>query len=119
MYLKRRREEEWTVTIGITGNTAMGAVGYFNLGLTIDAQQNIAVQTTVNAGGGTPNFSPFNVYVAITSAPTYKELEGLGTQVGGSVSTLVLSVGGEYLVLPNNKVKKGYYEGISASFSKG
>ena len=83
------------------------------IGISIDTQGNIAVQSGFAGGftGGTPGMS-VTAYQTVTNAHTSHDLNGSGYQIGGSVGVPVygipLVVGGDFNILPNSK-NTNYY----------
>ena len=83
------------------------------IGISIDTQGNIAVQSGFAGGftGGTPGMS-VTAYQTVTNAQTIHDLNGPGYQIGGSVGVPVygipLVVGGDFNILPNSK-NTNYY----------
>jgi len=106
-----------TYSRGISGNASPG-IWNFNVqvGFSIDTKGNVGLQCTV-AGGVTSSDTPsasVGKYEMVTNAPNIDKLEGAGYQFGGSFNAplpapISISGGGEFNVIPDEKLNKHYY----------
>ena len=103
-----------TYSSGINVSGSPSGVSFnAQIGISIDTQGNIAVQSGFAGGftGGTPGMS-VAAYQTVTNAQTIHDLNGPGYQIGGSVGVPVygipLVVGGDFNILPNSK-NTNYY----------
>ena len=103
-----------TYSSGINVSGSPSGVSFnAQIGISIDTQGNIAVQSGFAGGftGGTPGMS-VTAYQTVTNAQTIHDLNGPGYQIGGSVGVPVygipLVVGGDFNILPNSK-NTNYY----------
>ena len=90
---------------GVLSGALSGVSGSYQFGFAFDLKGNIAIQKTSAVGfsNGTPSWSA-GIYGSVTNVPSVKELEGYGSQIGGSFSAysptgLGLSLGGESNVI--------------------
>ena len=103
-----------TYSSGINVSGSPSGVSFnAQIGISIDTQGNIAVQSGFAGGftGGTPGMS-VTAYQTVTNAQIIHDLNGPGYQIGGSVGVPVygipLVVGGDFNILPNSK-NTNYY----------
>lgn len=96
-----------------TGLNFSGTPGIFSfnlqIGVSVDTSGNVAMQWSY-AGGVTISSPAASVtaYQTITNAPSIDSLNGLGYQIGGSVS-LPATIGGDFLIIPSNEPGRNYY----------
>ena len=105
------------ITNGYTANAAAIPSGSAGISLNIDSKGNVAIQTTVGGGAGTPTAGISNNF-GLMSAPDIYALEGLGGQYGGSVAIGPVAAGAEY-VNAFDQLNGKTYHGFSLSAGVG
>ena len=110
---EKSKDETGTKTVGINFASAYGPASFASLGLASDKRGNIGIVISGGGGAGFPS-TGVTIFATQTNAPTVEKLNGLGTQVGGSVTVLGGSVGAEYVLFADSDTGQGY-QGITVS----
>ncbi len=100
-----------TIAIGGSLGASAGIRGAASFAFVGDNKENVALQGSFSAGGGGLQAPGGSLSIAVTNAPNIDALEGWGSQVGGSLTICFITVGADYLIIPNSKGDD--YHGVS------
>ena len=99
-------------------NTVAVASVSSSLGITFDAQGNIALQTTASTGTGYGASTNATVSVMRTNAPSYRYLEDMSYSAGFSIGAKY-AIGYDYVLMEDPRDPWGYYYGSQVSMGLG
>lgn len=100
-----------TIAVGGTLGASAGIRGATSFAFVGDNKENAALQGSFSAGGGGLQAPGGSLSIAVTNAPNVDALEGWGSQVGGSLTICFITVGADYLIIPNSEGDD--YHGVS------
>ena len=118
-YLKPRVDyaEVWykffvrgTSAVSVNLSGAFGVAGSASAGVAIGHDGDVGMYYSAGIGGGIPSFSG-GVGISFTNAPSITNLNGIGTQTGGSISMGSLNIGADVSIFNNNG---NTYSGVGA-----
>ena len=105
---KARKRKGGTLTSGINLGAASGQAVFGSAGIAADMQGNIGLVVAAGGGAGFPSTGA-TYFQTYTSAPTIYKLNGVGSQVGGSISVPGAAVGAEYVLFADSDTAEPYH----------